>query len=414
MIRVIRVTTPSRTDVFPDALNKRALETPYRCVQTACLSFVLVLVAVIFHLGASPYIAFAFAGSFVMHAVSRPSRKDLALVAACATVFGIAYYLLHGTITNFYGAPIAIPVGFLGMGSVLITTLQWFWAPAEIRRARFERAREVGLIPSLSLCSAIAVNLAVGLTPITYDRIVYVFDTKLGGPPSWVIGQLFRAHPLLMKACGHVYNSLPLGLGACLAIQYRDRRNNAPILVDLRWLSVALGVVGFLLYQISPVAGPIYLFREQFPFQVPDLAGLAIQPAWLQPAARNGMPSLHVGWTLLLFWNMRRRNWWMGAIAAVYLTLTALATLGFGEHYLADLIVAPPLALAMQAAFTRTPHSLRWVAMATGAAITLAWLFAFRTGAALAIPQGPAAWSIAFVSIALPAIAAWRLERAAR
>jgi hypothetical protein len=176
---------------------------------------------------------------------------------------------------------------------------------------------------------------------------------------------------------------------------------------------VALGVVGFLLYQISPVAGPTYLFSKDFPFHVPDLAGLAIQPAWLQPAARNGMPSLHVGWTLLLFWNMRRRAWWMGAIAATYLTLTALATLGFGEHYLADLMVAPPLALAIQAACTRTDKGVRWVAFAIGAVITLAWLIAFRTGFALRIPEGAATWSIALVSIALPGIAAWRLERAA-
>jgi hypothetical protein len=265
----------------------------------------------------------------------------------------------------------------------------------------------------LCVCSAVAVNLAAQFTPITYDRILYVFDLKFGGPPSWVIGKLLRSNLWLLKACGYVYNSLPLGLAACLAIQWRDRQTNARIVVDLRWLSVAIGIVGFLLYQVSPAAGPIYLFGKDFPFHVPDLAGMAIQPAWLQPAARNGMPSLHVGWTLLLFWNMRRRNWWMGVISATYLTLTALATLGFGEHYLADLMVAPALALAVQAACTRTNARLRWIAMITGAAITLAWLIAFRTGAALRIPEGAATWSIALVSIALPAIVARRLERAA-
>ena len=405
--------TPSRTAVLPTAVNKHALEIPYRCVQTACVALLLVVIAAFFRMGSSPYIAFAFTGAFIMHAVSRPSRRELAVVAACAAIFGAAYYLLHAEVTNFYGIAIAIPGGSLGLGSLLLVTLQWFWAPAEAKRVHFERAREVGLIPSLCLCSAIAVNLAAGLTPITYDRILYVFDTKFGGPPSWVIGTLLRAHPWLLKACGYVYNSLPLGLAACLAIQWRDRQNNARIPVDLRWLSVALGVVGFLLYQISPAAGPIYLFGKDFPFQVPDLAGLAIQPAWLQPAARNGMPSLHVGWTLLLFWNMRRRNWWLGLTAATYLTLTALATLGFGEHYLADLMVAPPLALAIQAACTRTESKLRWVALATGAVITLAWLIAFRTGFALRIPQGAATWSIALVSVALPASTAWRLERAA-
>jgi hypothetical protein len=413
------VTTPSQTVVFPATVKKHALETSYRWMQTACVAVILVMVAAFFRLGSSPYIAFAFTGAFIVHAAMRPRRWELAVAAACAAIFGVAYYLLHGDVTNFYGAAIGITGGFLGLGSLLLVMLQWFWAPEPAKRVSLERAREVGLIPALCLCSAVAVNLAAGLTPITYDRLLYVFDTKFGGPPSWVIGSFLRAHPWLLKACGYVYNSLPLGLAACLAIQWRDRQSKAPntcLQVDLRWISVALGVVGFLLYQVSPAAGPVYLFGKDFPFHVPDLTGLAIQPAWLQPAARNGMPSLHVGWTLLLFWNMRRRNWWMAGIAATYLTLTALATLGFGEHYLADLMVAPALALAIQAACTRTesPTSskVRWVAMATGAAITLAWLIAFRTGAALRIPEGAATWSTALVSVALPAIAGWRLERA--
>ena len=380
-------------------------------MQTACVAVILATIATVFRLGSSPYIAFAFTGAFVVHAAMRPSRRELALVAACATIFGLAYCLLRGDMTYFYGAAIGIPGGFLGLGSVLLVTLQWFWAPDEVKRIQFERAREVGLIPALCLCSAVAVNLAVGVTPITYDRILYAFDTKFGGPPSWVIGRLLRAHPRLLQACGYVYDSLPLGLAVCLAIQWRDRQRNAHISVDLRWLSVALGVVGFLLYQVSPAAGPIYLFGKDFPFHVPNLAGFAIQPAWLQPAARNGMPSLHVGWTLLLFWNMRRRNWWMAVLAGTYLTLTALATLGFGEHYLADLMVAPALALAIQAACTRTNARFRWIAMASGMIVTLAWLIAFRTGVALRIPERAATWSLALVSVVLPAIAGRRLEQ---
>ena len=142
-------------------------------------------------------------------------------------MFGAAYFLLHADVTSFYGAAIGISGGFLGLGSLLLVTLQWFWAPETEKRVRLERAREVVLIPALCLCSAVAVNVASGLTPITYDRLLYVFDLKFfnaeaGGPPSWVIGRLLRAHPWLLKACGYVYNSLPLGLAACLAIQWRE------------------------------------------------------------------------------------------------------------------------------------------------------------------------------------------------
>lgn len=415
------MTTPSQTVVFPASVKKHAWETAYRSMQAACVPIILVMISAFFHVGSFPSLAFAFTGAFIVHIAMRPSRRELALVAGCAAMFSAAYWLLHGDVINFYGAAIAIPGAFLGLGSLLVVTLQWFWAPESEKRLQFERERDVVLIPALSLCSIVALNVAMAFTPITYDRLLYVFDLKFFDPtfggPSWVIGGLLRAHPWLLQTCGAVYNSLPLGLAACLAIQWQDWQNNARTAVDLKWLIVSLGVAGFLLYQVCPAAGPLYLFGKDFPFHVPNLAGFAIQPAWLQPAARNGMPSLHVGWTLLLFWNMRRRNWWMAVAAATYLTLTAVATLGFGEHYLADLMVAPALALAMQAACTRTASpaggKVRWVALATGAAITLAWLIAFRTGAALRIPEGAATWSIALVSVAFPAIAGWRLERCA-
>jgi hypothetical protein len=237
-------------------------------MQTACVTVILFAVAAFFRLGSSHYIAFAFAGAFVVHMAMWPSRRELAVVAACAAMFGAAYFLLHADVAKLHGSAIGISGGFLGLGSLLLVTLQWFWAPETAKRIQFQRAREVVLIPALCLCSAVAVNLAIGLTPITYDRLLYVFDLKFlnadfGGPPSWVIGRLFRAHPWLLKACGYVYNSLPLGLAACLAIQWRDRQRNASITVDLRWLSVALGVVGFLLYQVSPAAPDRFTFSAR-------------------------------------------------------------------------------------------------------------------------------------------------------
>ncbi len=403
--------TPSQPVVFPTPANKNSLETAYRFIQTASVLLILVLVAALFRLESSPYVAFAFAGAFIMHLLLRPNRRELALVLGAAAIFSVSYSLHHGTFVNFYGAVIAIPGGFLGMGSLLLVTMQWFWAPASASSFHRERAQQVALIPALCVCSLAAVNLAAQVTPFTYDPLLYAFDLKFGGPPSWVIGKLLRAHPWLFQACGYTYNSLPLGLAICLAIQWRDRQKNLPIVVDLRWLSIALGVTGFALYQVCPAAGPVYLFGEQFPLQVPQLAGLAMQPVWLPPVARNGMPSLHVGWTLLLFWNLRRRNWWMGILSGCYLLLTALATLGSGEHYLVDLMVAPALALAIQGACTRTASRMRWIAVAVGGAMTLSWLIALRTGAALAIPAGAATWSIALGSIALLAVLAWRLER---
>jgi hypothetical protein len=256
---------------------------------------------------------------------------------------------------------------------------------------------------------------------MTYDRLLYIVDAKLlvarfvtatpGVPPSWVIGRVFLDHDWMRTACGYVYNSLPLGVAICLAFQWQDRQRNIWYPVDLRWQSMTLAVVGFLLYQICPAAGPIYLFSKDFPSVVPHLAAIVAAPGVIGEVPRNGMPSLHVAGTLLLFWNMRNRAWWLSIAAGIYVTMTALATLGLGEHYLVDLMVAVPLGLSLQAAWLRTQNPLRWVATGTGAAITLGWLIAFRTGAALAIPAGPVMWTLAASTVLVPVAMAWWLER---
>jgi hypothetical protein len=379
-------------------------------MQTLAVALILVLLAAILRIGSAPYIAFAFAGAFVIHLTQRPTPREITAVVALGAGFAIIYLLTHGPMLDYYGRPLGVLGGFLGMGSLQILASQWIWAAGSVKRVRFEPLREAALIPALCVGSMIAVAIAAGLTPNTYDRMIYAFDVKFGGPPSWMIGRLFQAHTGLFAACGYVYNSLPLGLAVCLAIQRWERRKNGSLNVDLRWVTVALGTVGFVLYQIAPAAGPVYLFTKEFPFQIPDLAGIPIHPAWLQLEPRNAMPSLHVGWTMLLFWNMRRHSWWMRVALGIYMMMTALATLGSGEHYLADLMVSAPLALAIQAACSSMIRGAeRWIALAIGAGITLAWLIAFRTGAALSIPAGAATWTLAALTVAVPVISAWRL-----
>jgi PAP2 superfamily protein len=405
--------TPNPEIALP-AVVRPVSGTAYRVLQIAAIVLGLMLMAGILHMGEAAYIAFALAGAFLVHMVAgQPARNEVLVTLAGGAGFAAIYVLHHGSFGNFFGRELGLAGAFAGMGSLTVLSAKWIWAPAAEKRDRLDEVRNAGLIPLLCVGSMVFVGLAMQFTPITYDRLLYVFDLKYGGPPSWVIGRLFRLHPWIATSCGYVYNSLPLGMAACVAVQWRDRRASSANLsqVDLRYVAIALGVTGFFLYQICPAAGPVYLFGKQFPFEIPDLAGFAIQPAWLQQVPRNGMPSLHVGWTLLLFWNMRRRSRWVAAGAALYLLMTGLATLGFGEHYLADLMVAPPLALAIQAACTRIAGAARWSALAIGGVVTLGWLIVFRTGAALAIPAGAGVWILTAITAIVPIVAAWRLER---
>jgi hypothetical protein len=394
----------------------------WAAMQTLALVLILAWIAGILQIGASAYISFAFTGAFVTHLMFRPERRELGLSLLGGLGFGAFYLLRHGPLAYFYGDALAIPCAFFGMGSLLTLGTRWIWAsPTALvedgkteKWLRFERARDVALVPFLCVGSLMAVGPAIGLTPKTYDGLLYIFDAKFTignwAPPSWVVAHAFADHNWLRLACSYVYNSLPLGLAICLAFQWQDRQKKIWYPLDLRWLSITIGCVGFLLYQICPAAGPIYLFPKEFPNAIPNLAAVIAAPSFLGEVPRNAMPSLHVGWTLLLFWNMRRRAWWVVLLGGLYVMATALATLGLGEHYLVDLMVAVPMGLAIQAIWLRQTSALRWVAIGIGVVMTFGWLIAFRTGAVVGVPPGMVTWMVAGLTVVVPAAVAWRLE----
>jgi len=372
----------------------------YKAFQAIAIALALILVAGILKIGAAPYIAFAFAGSLVIFLGTKPGFRDALVCIALACAFGSIYHLHRGVQMAYFGSNFGTVLGFLGMGAVQVLAGKWIWAASSSR----ERAlRDLGcacVIPSLCAGSMIAVGLAAYFTPQTFDPVIYAFDGKFGWP-SWTIGGIFRFHPWLLNTCGLAYNTLPLALSICLALQWQ---HGIKFPVDLGIAMLALGAVGFLLYQLCPVAGPVYLFPSDFPTHTPHVLGVARIP--LPPIPRNGMPSLHVAWALLLAWNLRHRLALMST-SAVYLSCTILATLGSGEHYLADLIVSPALVLAVQAACKGVSPGYRGLGLTVGSTLTLLWLIAFRTSAALAIPSGYAAWLAIALSVLLPAGVAW-------
>jgi len=89
------------------------------------------------------------------------------------------------------------------------------------------------------------------------------------------------------------------------------------------------------------------------------------------------MPSLHLAWVLLVWWNSRGLSRWIRAIAMTFVILTAMATIGTGEHYFVDLVVAFPFSLMVQALCS---YSLpirsgeRRTAFLFGTFVTLIWL----------------------------------------
>jgi hypothetical protein len=102
-------------------------------------------------------------------------------------------------------------------------------------------------------------------------------------------------------------------------------------------------------------------------------------------------------------------------LAGALLAITALATLGFGEHYLVDLFVAVPFALLAQGlAASGVPwrNTGRIACVGTGALAVLAWLTYLRLPSPPLAGRGALIWSLLLGSAAASVILESRLQRA--
>jgi hypothetical protein len=127
---------------------------------------------------------------------------------------------------------------------------------------------------------------------------------------------------------------------------------------------------------------------------------------------RNGVPSLHMTWAVLMWWSCRRLPRWTQVLGAVYVLITLMDTLGTGEHYAFDLIVAFPFALSMEALLvTRAPLSsrARWLPAVVGFAGFAGWLVLCAFGLPLLLLTPAIPWLLVVFSTAGSIVWAYRL-----
>jgi len=212
---------------------------------------------------------------------------------------------------------------------------------------------------------------ASAMCPYKFDLVLYSVDVRFGLPVSFAMGRLFRGWPLLGQCELVVYHALPLAFAVLYAAHIRRAERGTTDVLAMMCLNA---VAGYALYFLYPASGPSYAFGAAFPASPPVPAGLLFQAIPLD-GPPNAMPSLHMAGAVLIWWNAR--HWKYGlAIALAFMLLTAPATLGIGEHYCLDLVVAFPYALAIQAATTRAEHRLP--ALALGAVMTAGWFLSLR------------------------------------
>jgi hypothetical protein len=325
---------------------------------------------------------------------TRPPRREWVLTVGIGIVLLAAYALCWEKSTRSVSTVTLAGIACLGLGSLAVTGAQAIWREGAARTAKLRLFLPALMLAISSIIGALALLLTSYLHPKTYDLFLYAFDATLGFQPSFAMGQFFAAWPSLAIAAGAVYAAVPLAIALLYALQITTPRRPP---VDILYVFFGAGFVGLFVYHFFPAVGPIFVFGPSFPYRPPTVDSRAIEMIAVPPdPPRNAMPSVHTAWALLVWWNSRRRPIWVRLLAALFLALTVLATLGMGEHYLIDLVVAVPFTVALQAAFTTAipwRQAERARPLAIGLATVVLWLVLLRTSLPLFQRLPALSWS---------------------
>jgi hypothetical protein len=334
--------------------------------------------------------ASALLGAFAVYWIlgEDASRRRMALwLGVGMELFRLAVFVMEG---QPVGMPFVLSIGF-GFGAATFVTLilTAVRAHAERRRAALERTwaiAQLALIVPLAM-SVLPFWLALGIEryPSTYDGTLYRIDSSMGVLVPALVAQIVERVPLLGMVMNVVYASLPLAIASALGLgaTTSSRRTGSLPALNLLLAFVVAGIAARVVcYSLAPAAGPRFAFGSAFPFSLPapDTVSSALAP-FAPLAWRNSVPSLHVGMTLLLFRATQGESRPIHWAAGAFLVGTVLATLGLGEHYLIDLIMALPFVLFVEGICRRdVSRTQRVRATLVGAAIVSAWLLAIRAG----------------------------------
>jgi PAP2 superfamily protein len=320
---------------------------------------------------ANAFLSLALGSALIVLGVLRRSWFDLLWVAPGALLLALLDYRVMGY-KPFFMAGFA----FAGMSALALLGAHAIWSRGEERKLLLYGFVPAVLFVASEWSASTLLDITEKLHPKTFDVFLYSFDSSLGVQISFLTGQFLWKFLWVRAAALAIYIALPLPLALVYASQLRRHKEKA-LTVMLAFL--ATGPIGVFFYNVLPACGPVHLFGAAFPMYPLSTAqamSLNIVPV-LIAGARNAIPSLHMTWVLLVWWNSKGLARWVQTIAAVFVGFTVLATLGTGEHYFIDLVVAFPFSLMVQALCSYTMplrEGERRTAFLFGTLVTLVWL----------------------------------------
>jgi len=331
---------------------------------------------------------------------TRSGRRQRDLIVYCAPLtFGA---VLLG---KARGEPMPLPFldmlavqGALGVVGFVVAACR-----ATTPQQRIGLIKQLGsalILPAAASMVSFGLWASAAINPV-YDGHIYAFERILG--VSFSLLGVWSYHVLapfsaVATAC---YNTLAIGIVLVAAAQ-RDRARESDLLVA----TVAAGLIGFSLYFACPVVGPLHAFGPLYPNALPPYwKASGLLTAAVGPP-RNGMPSLHTVWALLIWFNAQRLSPVPRRLAMAFAAMTLWAVMGLDDtHWFTDVVVAVPLAVAIQGTFVtglRDDASRPWREVAICAAITAAWLINLKFPPLLLALPGVLAWAVVVSTIVWP------------
>lgn len=356
-------------------------------------------------------LATTLAAGFLIHVLSCPRPREITATVGVAIVVGAGIWLWAGSLDAEVSIG-QIVLEALGGGSFVVLGVRALVSRNGNRREALELLATGAMMVAFVPPALYFLHLTGILLPYTLDPIVHVADLAFPGPVPLLAMRLVDNHPWLLTVLGITYVSFPLVMAL---IHVLERRMEVRPAVGVLAMFLAIVVVGYTLYLFFPVAGPIYAYEAVYRGHEPVVAEFT--SSWLAVTAvpRNCWPSLHTSWAILFWWHSRPFRLWVRILAAVFLILTLLATVGMGLHYVVDLIVAYPFTLAVRSGRLRlagadSPALKRsiWI----GAALVATWFFFLR----VVVPTWPPAhigvWTLSIITLGITAWLRWTTREA--
>jgi hypothetical protein len=371
MVRSVDSSTKSDFKVVTGSERRLALVPAVLAVTVLCGQLYLAAGRNFATILETPFLPYCLIGAFAIHFWTRPVAAERWCTVALA-IAGTAWFAAFSGRFQ-WNWPCSIACGsFFGLASLTVLAAQIVRLRGAVQKEKLDTLIAGSVFGYAALFIAFILNLTTRLHPQTYDLYLYAADAGFRLPLCAWTTKLVGGSPLLLQSCSLVYESLPLAVSLLYAYQ-RSGKRVLPVKVLPAFLGG--GAAAYVLYNILPATGPRYVFGRTLPATMPALHLVSVGDA-----ARNAVPSMHLACALLILWTCRPLGKWVRGIAWWYLAMTILATIGFGEHYVVDLIAAVPYALALTAVCATNGWRKNLPAIASGAGLALAWILALRFG----------------------------------